>query len=179
MIRIRKKQIRFEAYRLGDGTKKEEEMIDKGFIRKTPDGYRIFSQEIREGYEGEYAAAGDYFIIDSSGRPYPNPKAYFEEKNILVEGNIYTNKPAEFDAYLADDESDETIQFALNKGILEIDEDVPGSYFRAHVRRTVLTGDKDAAVVIYGRIFDENGKLKDLDLAIVAADELRMRYEMI
>ncbi len=179
MFRIRKKQIRFEAYRLGDGTLKEQEMMDKGFIRKTDDGYRIFSQEIREGYEGEHVKAGDYFIIDSSGRPYPNNKDFFEAKNIPVEGHIYTKKPAEYDAYRAGEESDETIRFAVNKGILEIDEDVPGSYFRANVFGTVLTGDRDAVIVIYGRIFDENGMLKDVDLNIVAADEFCKLYDII
>ena len=91
-MKIAKKINITYAWKLGDGTAKEDELLSAGRIRVTPDGnYRIMSQESEET-GGELAIAGDYFKIDSAGYPYPNKREWFNENHIRISEDLYIQK---------------------------------------------------------------------------------------
>ena len=67
---VQKKAALIQAWRLGDGTEKEQELISKKVIVLREDGcYELFSREAT-GKTGEIAKIGDYFKVDSGGYPY-------------------------------------------------------------------------------------------------------------
>ena len=95
---IKNKKVLVHAYRLGDGSAMERQLIEEGAIRCLPDGrYELFSQEAVHG-SGELAQRGDYFKVDTvDGRhyPYPNTRAYFEANHTLADAaqDLYEQKP--------------------------------------------------------------------------------------
>ena len=149
MITVMKKRgIAVEAYRLGEETPEEKDLIRKGLIVKHDGEYEIFSQESQSGI-GEIAKAGDYFKVDEGGNPYPNEKNWFEANHRHLKGDSYEQSPAELDAWMAGDPDDGPVRTLMEEGRLTLCEEDPEHYFQACLWGTKLTAPKDAVLVIY------------------------------
>lgn len=168
-----------KAYRLGDGSAMEKEMIAAGKIRPLPgDRYEIFSLEAVNG-SGEIAGAGDYFKVDEYGCPYPNLRDFFTANHRHLEGDVYEQFPKALDAWTAEDGMCPEIAFLVeNKGLV-IDEANPGKYFTAPLFGTMESAARDAVVVFYCIRRDEAGNITDADFNFVERDYFANHYEWL
>ncbi|MFQ9514724.1 MAG: hypothetical protein ACLRZ9_02745 [Eubacterium sp.] len=180
MKKIIKKQGKtVKAYRLGDNTEVEKNLIGNGKIRKKSDGnYEIFSREAVNG-TGEIAKIGDYFKVDSKGHPYPNAKEFFEENHEQLSEDEYIQKPQPMDVWSADMEMCPEIEFLIKNKGLKLSPECPEKYFGAPLWGSYLNAAKDAYLVFYEITRDENGNIADADFNFVARDEYEKLYEEI
>lgn len=177
MRRVRNKAAVWYAFRVEENDPIKNELIRKGWIKENEDGrLEVFSREASEG-SGELASPGDYIKIDSSGRPYPNKREYFETKHRHIGGNYYKKLPVEYEAWAAGDEIGPEMQFLIEKKGLILDADCQEKYFRAPIWGSVLCAAKDAVLVFYKIERDEDGKIRDIDFNFVARDEFDKTYE--
>ena len=145
---MKKKGSGIRAYRLGERTPEEMDLIRKGRIIPHGDEYEIFSRESRSG-SGEIAKAGDYFKIDEDGMPYPNEKNWFEANHRRISDGRYEQYPKELSAWMTGDPDDGPVRMLIEEGRLALCEEDPEHYFQADLWGTKLTAPKDAVLVIY------------------------------
>lgn len=167
------------AYRLGEGSSKEEEMIAAGRIRRHEDGtYELFSQEAL-GETGEIALAGDYFKIDSEGCPYPNGAEWFLENHRKTGENRYVQRPRVLDAWKAGDPLAPEITFLLENEQLTLHEERPEQYFEAFLWGTKLNAGKDAVLLIRYTKRDEQGKIQEVSFDFISEKEFSQTYHYV
>ena len=176
---IKKRGILFSVWKLSENTAKERELIAEGRIKITEGGaYELFSQEAL-GENGQKAQTGDWFKVDSQGRPYPNDAAFFESHHRQVEGDTYEQVPSPVDVWLAEDGMCDEVRFLTEHRGLVLDEEHPAGYFRAPLWGTELTAAKDAALVFYSITRDGSGAITDADFSFVERSEFEKTYEWL
>ena len=145
---MKKKGSTIRAYRLGEGSGQEQEMIRRGLIVKRGSEYEIFSRESCSG-TGEIVKAGDYFKIDEGGMPYPNSKEWFEKNHRHIKGDLYEQLPITLTAWQAGDPDDGPVRTLIDEGRLSLCGTDPEHFFQADMWGTKLSAPKDAVLVIY------------------------------
>lgn len=179
MRRAEKKAVRLRAWQLGKDTPMERKMIAEGRIVKREDGrYELFSLEAM-GPVGQIAQPGDYFKVDSTGRPYPNGKAFFEKKHRRIGGDWYEQISEPVRIWMAGDPECEEIRFLLSAGQLRIHPDDPARYFSAELWGTEETAAGDAVVVFYEIGRDAGGAIERINFNFVARSEFEKTYELL
>lgn len=164
------------AYRLGDHSDVEERMIREGkIIRHTEERYELFSQEAKDG-AGQIAKAGDYFKIDSSGKPYPNEKEWFEANHKKIGDGQYMQIPKELNAWEVTEPMCEEIEYLIAEKKMEIHPETPERYFRAMLWGSKLSAAKDAIVIFHEIRRDENHAIEEIDFSFVARSEFEKTY---
>ena len=170
------------AYRLGDNSPALAALIQEGkVIPLENDEYEIMSREAVNGGSkcGEFAKAGDYVKIDSSGYPYPNSAAFFTENHRHLSGDDYEQIPRPLLAWTADVPMCPEIEFLLKEGRLQIHEDDPDRYYSAALWGTLECAAKDAVIVFYEVLKDSAGSICDISFNFVARDEFEKTYDVI
>ena len=166
-----------KAYELGAASQTERDMIAAGRIRVLDGGkYEVFSREAVNG-SGEIVSAGDFFKVDSGGYPYPNPRAFFMANHKPLGDELYEQIPRPLDAWTADEEMCEEIEFLIAVKGLRIDEDNAGKYYTAPLYGTLESAARDAVIVFYAIERDENGRMTDADFNFVERGEFDLTYE--
>lgn len=119
-----------KAWILGENSSTEAWLISKGKIVVTVARYELFSQEVKSD-SGEKAIAGDYFKIDGSVYSYPNKKYCFLANHHHIEGDTWEQLPAQLDAWKAEENIPEEVQFLLYHKGLKLNPANPSEYFGA------------------------------------------------
>lgn len=174
IIKTRGKEV--EAYVLGENSDLEDQMLKDGRIRKTEEGYELFSQESK-GEKGQVAQEGDYFKVDSRGYPYPNSREWFEENHRHISEDLYEQVPKELDSWERGEPVTEEIRFLLDEGKLKLNEDEPEKYFEAFLWGTLLQSADDSLVIIYSVDRNEEGEILDIDFNFITRREFEKTYK--
>ena len=166
------------AWKLGDNTETEQKLLCEGKLKITYNGeYEVFSREATCG-TGEIAFAGDYIKLDSMGFPYPNSSLFFESHHRHIDGELYEQIPTPVDVWLHDGMCEEIEFLIKNKGLKFNTEDSK-AYFSAPLWETILTAEKDAAIVFYSISRDTDGTIIDADYNFAAYDEFIKTYRFL
>ena len=176
---IKKEGAVVRAWRLGDGSDMERELIRQGRIRVLADGrYAVLSRET-DGENGQIVGAGDYFKVDGGGFPYPNTAAFFEENHVHLEGDRYRQLPRPLEAWESGEPASDALRWLLDRGRLRLHEEDPARYYEAELWGTTLTAAKDAVLVFYDTVRDGDGHITDVTFNFVAAEEFRQNYDRL
>lgn len=166
-----------KAYRLGDNHDILKELMNQGLLKKVNERYwRVFSQEATEG---ELAESGDYIKVDSSGRPYPNTRKFFDENHKLIGGDDYEQIPQALKAWDVNEPDCTEIQFLIEHKGLVIDKENEAAYFKAPLWGDILTAAKNAVIVFYSIQYDDENNVTDADFNFVGSDEFVKTYDVI
>lgn len=166
------------AYELGAGSEMEQNLIASGKIRKTEDGYELFSQEAVNG-KGQMACSGDFFKVDGSGYPYPNARSWFLDHHIHVEGDTYRQVGTPVHIWKHGEPMNDVVQALLDSGRLRLNDDQPQRYYEAELWGTLENAPQDAILLFYSIERDENGAVTDdTQFNFVARDEFERDYRM-
>jgi len=178
MRKVRKKKGNVvRACCLGSGSPLELELMQRGCIRRLPDGgYEIFSREAKDG-RGELASAGDYVKLDAGGNPYPNDRAFFEANHDWIDGENYCQRSRTVSAWQLGDAPCDAIDFLLERGRLHIDPQSEEKYFSAVLWGAPLSAARDAVIVFYAIERDDQGGVADVDFNFVVREEYEAAYE--
>ena len=176
---VQKKAALIQAWRLGDGTEKEQELISKKVIVLREDGcYELFSREAT-GKTGEIAKIGDYFKVDSGGYPYPNERQIFEASHEHVDADQYLQKTPVLFAWTADQPMNDAVQYLFDRELVVLHEDDPAHFFSAFLWGTEETAAKDAIIVFYQIQRDDRGKIIKIDFNFVGKSECDKTYQIV
>lgn len=177
IIKVAEKSVR--AYCLGAETRTEQKLVTEGKIKRHKDGrYELFSQEAVNGV-GEFAVAGDFFKVDSSGFPYPNGREWFLAHHIHIGGDEYLQRPEPLKAWTVDEPMCEEIEFLLVHGRLAICREETEHYFRAFLWGAPLGAKEDAVVVFYRVDKDPDGNILDIEFNFLAREEFEKTYRIV
>lgn len=175
----RKNAVRLRAWRLGEGSQTEQELMAQGKIALRSDGkYELFSQEAT-GATGQIAAAGDYFKVDSRGCPYPNRRETFEQKHEHIEGDWYLQIAKPVPIWTACDPMCEEIEYLLSHDLLRIHPEDAQRYFSAFLWGTQETAAQTAVIVFYEIERDAGGAIRGIDFNFVERSEFERTYELL
>ena len=170
------------AYQLGRDHPVLNQLIAQGQIKKLEDGrYEVFSQEALNGEteHGQVAEKGDWIKIDGKGYPYPNKREYFEANHRYVEDDTYEQLPKPLQAWNVDCEMCDEVSFLIKKKGLKIDKDSYERYYSAHLWGTDEVANKDAWIIFYNIIYDQGGKIKDVEFNFAEKTEFDRTYSII
>ena len=159
-----------QAFRLGDGSRLERELLEKGSLRRREDGrYTVYSREAPEA--GQTAEAGDYVKLDTDGCPYPNDRAFFEKNHTQTGPEEYRQTTRPLSYWREPLPHSPELGALLEKGSLRIDESSRDAYFTARSDRweTALTAAKDAVI-----LFEPDGGFH-----FVAGPEFDKTYDLV
>ena len=172
---IKKNGKPISAWKLGENSEKERELVMEKKIVVCPDGsYELFSQEALSGH-GEKAYVGDWFKVDSTGSPYPNAADFFEQNHRHIEGDTYEQLPLPVGVWFYEDGICEEIQFLIEQKSLKLDEEHFDAYFSAPLWGTIETAKRDAAIVFYS-VTREGNTIIDADFNFVERGEFERSY---
>jgi len=175
---IRKKEVKLQAYCLGTGHPMEEKLLNRGLIRKDPDGtYRLFSQETRG--EGQAAKPGDYFKVDSTGSPYPNDRAFFLENHTHLTGDWYLQQAKPLKAWWNREGMCRELRYILGKNILRVDENDPEKHYRAQLWGTTLYAPESTVIVFSQVDQDAGGQITHVDFYFLDRDIFLQTYDIL
>lgn len=159
---IKKEAKVIEAYQLGSGDPQITKLIEEGKIKEImPGRFEVFSKECTSGI-GLKAFDGYYVKIDKEGYPYPIEDDWFEMHHKLVDGS-WREIQAPMSYWEAGDAMCEEIQFLINSNQLSINEGNNKHYFVARINGAELASAKDAVIVIYSCLREEDGKISNID----------------
>ncbi len=166
------------AYRLGDGSDVERQLLEAGKLKRQPDGsFLVFSQET-DG-QGQMAQIGDYIKVDSAGYPYPNDREYFLNRHVLLEGDLYLQTSEPLRAWTAEEPLCPEIEFLLARRQLQIQPGEQAHYFSAFLWGAQLYAARNA-VVIFDRVqLDAAGAVAQVDFHFIAWDEFEKTYTVL
>ena len=174
-----KKITKRQAWELGAGSDKEQEMIRAGKIVAFPGGiYEVFSLEATEG-KGEVANAGDFFTVDFRGFPSPSKRSWFLENHKHLEGDWYLQDAKPLLIWSKDEPESEEIRYLTDNGRLHINEDDPGHYYSAELWGSVETAPFDAVIVFYSVDRDSEGKICKVDFNFVDRVYFEDNYKVL
>lgn len=171
-----------QAYQLGNDHPILNQLIIQGQIKKLGDGrYEVFSQEAVNGGtgNGQVAEKGDWIKIDSKDYPYPNKKEYFEENHRYVKGDTYEQLPKPLWAWTADCEMCAEIVFLINEKGLIINKDSYERFYTANLWSTLEVANRDAVIIFYNIVYDNNDKVVDAEFNFVEKREFERTYSII
>ena len=174
---IRKKSSPVTAFRLGEDSALEREMIARGVVRLRADGtYEVFSRESGPN-AGQIARRGDFVKLDGTGAVYPNRAEAFLAGH-RRRGGEWIQQSRDLTAWEKGRSVCPELRFLLDTGRLQLDPDSPERYFRARLWDAELTAAQDAVLVFY-RVEESGGEIRDVDFNFVARDEFLRSYEII
>lgn len=76
------------------------------------------------------------------------------------------------------DQADEVIEYLLEAGLLEINQDSDKAFYKAKLWGTVLTAKKDGVILVYS--YQKDGDtIKSVDFNLIDRDEFNKTYEYI
>lgn len=180
---IKNKKVLVHAYRLGNGSAMERQLIEEGAIRCLPDGrYELFSQEAVHG-SGELAQRGDYFKVDTvDGRhyPYPNTRAYFEANHTLADAaqDLYEQKPTPRRIWQKEDGMCPEIAALLHADRLCLNPADPQHYFSAFLYGAPLSTSDKGTVIFYSIQYGADGAVEDVDFNLVSEADFAAGYTL-
>lgn len=178
---IKNKKKLVHAYRLGDGSVMEQQLLREGAIRRLPNGsFELFSQETVQG-KGEHALPGDYFkvdIVDRHHYPYPNTKAFFEANHTLVDAvqSLYTQQPKPLQVWQKEDCMCPEIAFLLHAEQLQLCPADPEHYFQAELFGAPLTTSDKGTVVFYSVTRNPQGMVTNAEFNLVSEQDFTASY---
>lgn len=179
MLVKKKKGKIVEAYCLGEYHPVIDELMRKGYIKEINEGeFEVFSQEAVNG-TGEHAKTGDYIKIDSSGKPYPNSRAFFEKNHRKVGENKYEQIPVPLRAWDVSEDMCEEMKYLLREEKISVHDQEEEKYFAAFLWGTMLTAPKDSIVVFYKVERDGEGRIRNIDFNFVKRKEFDLTYDII
>jgi len=167
------------AYELGAGSSMEQQLLQKGVIRRHPDGtFELFSREAVNG-AGETARIGDYFkceVVNGQYYAHPIQREIFLGSHVHLAGDEYRQNNTPLAVWSAGDPRCAEMDFLLARGLLTIDESDPERYFNACLYGATLSAPCDAVVVFYRIDRSEDGKIQDINFNFVAAEYFEKNY---
>ena len=176
---VQKKNTKIQAWRLGDGSSKEKELMAKKAILLREDGtYELFSREAM-GKTGEIARAGDYFKVDSSGLPYPNEGLTFEKTHRHIDGDWYLQKNPVLFAWTTGQPVNDAVQYLFDQKLVVLHEDDPSRYCSAILWGTEEWAAKDDIIVFYQIQRDDQENILQIDFNFVERSEFQKTYEIV
>ena len=181
MIRVKKKQEAaiVEAYCLGEENEVLNRLMEEGkLVEKAPGVFEVFSQEAVNG-KGEIAHTGDFIKIDASGFPYFNQAEYFRKKHRSLGGNKYLQSTSPYDAWTVEEDMCEEIDYLIKEKGLVIDESSEERYFSAPLDGTIVSAARDAVIMFYEIVRDDNGKIQDVNFHFVKRDIFDETYDIL
>ena len=96
-----------------------QQLISKGLICQTGNGYRVFSRESPR--EGELANKEDYVLIDNAGFPYINQPQYFKTHYTATDEPFhYRTVPVTVDVWQVGQPESEAVRCLLENERLHI-----------------------------------------------------------
>ena len=171
-----------KAYRLGDYHPALEKLINSHKIIDMYDGtYEVFSMEALKGGSGhgQIAFAEDWVRIDCAGYPYINKNLWFKENFRHIKGDEYKQIPIQLNAWTANLEICEEVQFLIHEKGLVLDEHNPDNYFQAFLWGTMEKAPRDAVLMFYNISYDNNGTICDVDFNFVDRAVFDYTYSFI
>lgn len=176
---VQKNASPVQAWRLGAGTAKEKELMEKKSIILREDGnYELFSREAT-GKTGQIARIGDYFKVDSNGYPYPNEKLTFETTHEHIEADWYMQKTPVLFAWTIDQPISDAVQYLFDRGLVIRHDEDPAHFFSAFLWGTEETAAEDAVIVFYAVQRDDCGKILKIDFNFVEKSEFDKTYQIV
>lgn len=179
---IKNKGKLVRAYRLGDGSPMERQLLEKGRIREREPGiYELFSLEAVNG-EGQLARAGDYFkVTESQGQlyPYPNDREWFEANHRHLRDKEYEQIPKPLRFWQEGDFLWEEVAFLLVFDKITLDPEHQDRYYNAVLWGAPLSAPRDAVIVVYGVDRDEQGHIRDVDFNFVDREVFERDYTIL
>lgn len=164
------------AWRLGDGCPMEKKLTAEGMIIPQQDGtYRLRSQEVADGDEGQLARKGDWFLLGDKGYPYPNEAEWFASHHRHVEGDLYEQIPSPCAIWRYGDPMFDGVEYVVSNGLLTIKD---GQY-EAVLWGTLEHAPLSHVVVFYSINRDANGDVTAVDFNLVDGEEFEKNYEII
>lgn len=164
------------AFRLGENTETERQLIETGLIRvHDDDTFELFSIETVNG-KGEIARRGDFFKLSTTGEPYPNSAEFFLRNHRLLDDGQYAQIPKPLEIWTAEDEICPEIIFLQQYKGLVIDPDSLENRYSAPLWGTILYAAADAVIVFYSIEKDQDGTITDADFNFVSRDEFDKTY---
>ena len=174
-----KTAVKVRAWRLGDQSAMEMDLIAQGKIRLREDGaYELFSQEAT-GETGQIAYRGDYFKVDSSTRPYPNDKAFFEAHHTPLGEDWYLQSSSPLPIWTAEEPMNDAVRFLLDTGALAFHPEDPARYYSAFLWGTTETAARDAVILFYAIERSEDGRIIRVEFNFVARGEFDAAYTVL
>lgn len=168
-----------KAYCLGAGSEMERFLMDRGRIRRLPDGgYALMSREAKNG-AGQRAAAGDYFKVDHDGGeffPYPNDRVFFLQNHIHIGQDTYEQKTRPLAVWQWGDAPCDAMDYLLRTKQLTLNEADEGRFWNAFLWGAELSAARDAAVVFYDIFRDDTGAITDVRFNFVEKDVFERSY---
>ena len=170
------------AWRLGDGTPMERQLLARGRIRKAEPGiYELFSLEAVNG-GGQLARVGDYFkVTESRGQlyPYPNGREWFEANHRHLQGDAYEQLPKPLGFWQEGDYLSEEVEFLFAHDKIDLTPEHQDRYYNAVLWGAPLSAPRDAVIVVYGVDRDEQGVIRDIDFNFVAREVFEREYTIL
>ena len=167
------------ACRLGEDSPLLERLLqEKKIVLVSPGEYQVFSTET-DGVHGQIAHDGDFVKLDVNGNAYPNDAEFFLKKHTKIGENTYMQNPQKLPAWDADEPMCDEIAFLIQKKGLVIDRSNRERYFSAPLWGTMLQAARDAVIVFYSIVRDENGMITDADFNFVERGVFGKTYERI
>lgn len=169
---------RCEAFELGADTPMEKKLLASGAIRKTEDGYELFSQEAKDG-KGQPARAGDFFKCDhlpSGDFPYPIIREVFLARHQPGEDSTHwIQNAAPVGYWRVGLPIPDEVWWLLDTGRLKIHVESTKRFFRKN--DGITTGEQGGALLVYEVCRNENGGIIDIDFAFITKEMLETTYE--
>ncbi len=173
------------AYELGKRSEMEMWLISQGKITREGDTYYLRSTEVVNSdptgkAKGQKAKVGDFFKVDGEENPYPNEREWFLENHRIVnpEANIWEQMPKPLEAWAVGDEFTDAMQFAVDNGLITLNDQDLQHYFKAFLWGEWLTAPCDATVVFYS-VTREDGVVTKIDFNFVIKSEVESNYVVI
>lgn len=176
---IKKKGNIIKAYRLSGKSPTIEKLIAEHRIVPLSDGrYEIFSQEAVNGGSGhgQVAASDDYIKIDSEGFPYPNNAFYFQENHKQISEDEYEQIPKPLNAWTAQEPMCKEVSFLIHEKGLVLDATNPDNYYSAVLWGTKEAAAKDAILIFYNILYNDDGSVRDAEFNFVKKEEFDRIY---
>ena len=183
MYKVVKKQGKIvEAYRLGEDSVVLRHLEKNNKLFNLHDGrYEVFSQEAinAESGHGQIARTGDWIRMDSSGYPYPCTNEWFEKNLRHIDGNKYEQIPRLLNAWDYTQDMCEEIKFLIKEKGLKINEKDEHKYYYAILWGNPEAAEKDAVIVFYNILYDNNGFIIDVEYNFVERGEFDKTYNIV
>ena len=172
---IKNKPEVVEAWRLGDCSSKETELMKSNMIVRFGDLFEVHSQEYKE--YGEPVMIGDYFKIDKAGYPYPIDKEYFLKTHRHIEGNRWEEFPEPIMAWESADAISPEVRFLMENKGLEIDPEHPDQFFKEKMNQDIYIAATATTLIIFNSVsYDNDGNVINANFEFLSRAEFERDY---
>ena len=179
---IKKKGQLVKAYRLGEENPVLDVLIRENRIKNMFNGtYEVFSQEAvkSESGHGQVACTGDWIRIDGAGFPYPCKNEWFQENYRHVGGDDYEQIPKVLLGWTAEQKMCPEVEFLIQNRGLILDNEHPDKFFQAILWGNPEAAAKDAILVFYDIVYEDERNILDVDYNFVEKREFERIYDVV